>query len=224
MTEYLVYVETVGDGMNAAPATAHVPGLPGAAVRGQTVEVAKAQIREAIDNYLAVLREAGEAVPENIAAIHLEFEESEETTFPSDFTTLGTHEIDTLLRWLAVSRQELVDLVKDLPETALAWQPAAEAPTVNDILYQIAEADLWYTDRLKQWPEAALYRLAAARGVALERLRALDDPKWNAITLHDGQKWTPRKVIRRMLEFERESIEQIRAVLAEQAASSADTP
>ncbi len=34
------------------------------------------------------------------------------------------------------------------------------------------------------------------------------------MTTYDGQKWTPRKIIRRMLEHEREQIERIRALLA----------
>ena len=119
-----------------------------------------------------------------------------------------------LLRWMSLSRQELVDLVKDLPEETLEWQPEDGSRSIHAMLYDIAEADLWFTDRLRQWPEAALYRLAAARGVALERLRALNESDWSRITLYDGEKWTPRKVIRRMLEYEREHIQQIKAVLA----------
>jgi hypothetical protein len=78
----------------------------------------------------------------------------------------------------------------------------------------MAESDLWYTDRLKQWPEAPLFRLAATRGVALERLRALSDDERSRVTYHEGDEWTPRKVIRRMLEHEREHIAQLRRLVA----------
>jgi hypothetical protein len=108
----------------------------------------------------------------------------------------------------------LVDLVKNLEEEALDWKKDDDTPSIRDHLCRISEADLWYTDRLKRWPEATLFRLAATRGVALERLRALDEEHLNAFTIFDGKKWTPRKIIRRMLEHEREQIQQIRALLA----------
>ena len=75
---------------------------------------------------------------------------------------------------------------------------------------------MWYTDRLTQWPQAPLFRLAAARGVALERLRDMSEEKRAGATTFDGEDWTPRKVVRRMLEHEREHIHQIRDLLAAQ--------
>lgn len=222
MTKYLVYIETVGDPIAARNPAAHVPALPGASARGQTIEEAKEKIREAIDAYLALLRDVGEPVPKSSEAIHLEFEVVDTTTFLTDYDTLRPNEMETLFRWMAVSRQELMDLVKGLPEDALDWKPDGETRSIREILCRIAEADLWYTDRLKRWPEAPLFRLAAARGVALERLRALNEAERASITTFEGQEWTPRKIMRCMLEFEREQTRQIRAVLAarEQGASS----
>lgn len=214
MTEYLVYIETGGDPITSKGPVAHVPALPGASVRGETIEEAKEKVRDAIEAYLRLLREAGEPVPRVGAGIHLEFEETEATTFHTDYSVMGDDELDMLLRWLSISRQELVDLVKDLPEEALDWKLDDSTLSIHDILYRIAEADLWYTDRLKKWPESALYRLAAARGVALERLRALPKDKWAEITVYGSEKWTSRKVIRRMLEYERENIHQIKALIA----------
>ncbi|HFB52140.1 MAG TPA: DinB family protein, partial [Anaerolineae bacterium] len=150
--------------------------------------------------------------------LNFEFEEVDSTTFPTDFDPLHPNELEALLRWMAVSRQELVDLVRDLPEEALTWKPDDDNRSIRDILFHLAEADVWYTDRLKQWPEAPLFRLAAARSVALERLRAASNTDAGIVTTHDGEEWTPRKIVRRMLEHEREHIQQIRAMLAEMAA------
>ena len=77
----------------------------------------------------------------------------------------------------------------------------------------MAEADLWYTERLKQWPEVPLFRLAATRSVALERLRALSEADRAKVTVYESQEWTPRKVMRRMLEHEREHIAQLRKLV-----------
>ncbi|HRV94413.1 MAG TPA: type II toxin-antitoxin system HicB family antitoxin [Anaerolineae bacterium] len=214
MAEYLVYIETKGDPVSEKGPVAHIPALPGAAARGKTIAEAKENIRQAVEAYCRLLREAGEPTPRVGAGIRLEFQETDATTFHTDFSAIGVDEMDMLLRWMSLSRQELVDLVKDLPEETLEWQPEDGSRSIHAMLYDIAEADLWFTDRLRQWPEAALYRLAAARGVALERLRALNESDWSRITLYDGEKWTPRKVIRRMLEYEREHIQQIKAVLA----------
>jgi uncharacterized damage-inducible protein DinB len=121
--------------------------------------------------------------------------------------------MQTLFRWMAVSRQELMDLVKSLPQEAFAWKPDQDTPSIRDILCHMAEADLWYTDRLKQWPEAPLFRLAATRGVALERLRTLAERDMDRVTVFEGEEWTPRKVMRRMLEHEREHIAQLHGLI-----------
>lgn len=214
MTEYLVYIETKGDPVTSKGPAAHVPALPGASARGQTIAEAKEKIRAAIEAYLALLHDVGEPVPPAGENIHLEFEEVETTTFLTDYDALRPNEMETLFRWLAISRQELMDLVKGLPEEVFDWRLDDATISIREILCRLAEADLWYTDRLKRWPEAPLFRLAAARGVALERLRALTEANRAGITVYEGEEWTPRKIMRRMLEHERESVQQIRALLA----------
>jgi len=114
---------------------------------------------------------------------------------------------------MAISRQELMDLVKNLPENAFKWKPGGDTPSIGDIICHMAEADLWYTERLKQWPEVPLFRLAATRSVALERLRALSEADRAKVTVYESQEWTPRKVMRRMLEHEREHIAQLRQLV-----------
>ena len=198
---------------------AHVPALPGASARGETVEEAKEKIRDAITEYLRLLRDVGEPVPRASEGIELEFEEVDSTTFLTDYDALRPNEMETLFRWMAISRQELMDLVKELPEEAVNRKPES-GNSIREILCHLAEADLWYTDRLKQWPEAPLFRLAAARGVALERLRELTESKRAGVTTFEGEEWTPRKVMRRMLEHEREHIHEIRALLAAKQSKS----
>jgi predicted RNase H-like HicB family nuclease/uncharacterized damage-inducible protein DinB len=214
MKKYLVYIETGGDPITRKGPVAHVPALPGASARGETIEEVKENIREAIKKYLRLLRDVGESVPRASEGIELEFEEVDTTTFLTDYDALRPNEMETLFRWMAISRQELMDLVKELPEEAFGWKQNDDSPTVREILCHLAEADLWYTDRLKRWPEAPLFRLAAARGVALERLRDLTEEKRASVTAFEGEEWTPRKVMRRMLEHEREHIHQIRELLA----------
>lgn len=213
MAKFLVYVETVGDAVTPKGAGAHVPSLPGASVRAKTVDEARQKIRGAVEEYLRLLREVGEPVPRVSEGLLLDFEETDSTTFPTDFDALRANEMETMMRWLAVSRQELLGLVKDLSEEDMSRKSAAGAESIKDVLHRLAEADIWYTDRLEKWPESVLFRLAAARGVALERLRGLTEAQRARTTIFDGEEWTPRKVIRRMLEHERECVLEIKEIL-----------
>jgi predicted RNase H-like HicB family nuclease/uncharacterized damage-inducible protein DinB len=213
VAKYLVYIETIGDPITIKGPIAHVPALPGASARGQTIEEAKENIKEAIKSYLSLLRDVGETVPKASEDAYFEFEEVSTTTFPTDYDMLRPNEMETLFRWMAISRQELVDLVKGLSEDDFDWKLDDDTPSIREIICHIAEADLWYTDRLKKWPEAPLFRLAAARGVALERLRALTEEERASMTTYDGQDWPPRKIMRRMLEHEREHIRQLQELL-----------
>ncbi len=206
MAKYLVYIETVGDPITIKGPVAHVPALPGASARGETTQQARENIRNAIEEYLTLLRDVGEQVPKASEDVHLEFEEVDSSTFLTDYDILHPNEMETLFRWMAISRQELMDLVKSIPEEAFEWESGDDTPSIRDILCHVAESDLWYTDRLKQWPEAPLFRLAATRGVALERLRALSDEELGRVTVHEGQEWTPRKAVRRMLEPHRDHL------------------
>ena len=214
------YIETKGDAITQQGPVAHVPALPGASARGNTVEEAKDKIREAVKEYLRLLRDVGESVPRYSEGIELEFEEVDSATFLTDYDALRPNEMETLFRWLAISRQELMDLVKNLPAETLEWTPAEGSDSIREILCHLAEADLWYTDRLMRWPETPLFRLAAARGVALERLRDMSEEKRASVTTYEGEEGTPRKVMRRMLEHEREHIHQIRELLAAKATQS----
>jgi predicted RNase H-like HicB family nuclease len=213
VAKYLVYIETVGDPTTVKGPVAHVPALPGASARGQTVEEARQNIQAAIEQYLSLLRDVGEPVPKAGEPVHLEFEEVDSTTFVTDYDTVRSNEMETLFRWMAISRQELVDVLKCMPQEMLDWRPAEGQWSAAEIVCHLAECDLWYTDRLKQWPETPLFRLAATRGIALERLRALPESERGRVTHYDRQDWTPRKVIRRMLEHEREHIAQIRSMV-----------
>jgi predicted RNase H-like HicB family nuclease/uncharacterized damage-inducible protein DinB len=212
--KYLVYIETGGDPITRPGPVAHVPDLPGASARGETIEEAKEKIRDAVKEYVRLLRDVGEQVPRYSEGIELEFEEVDGTTFLTDYDGLRPNEMETLFRWMAISRQELMDLVKELPEKMMDYKANEEASSIREILCHLAESDLWFTDRLMQWPDAPLFRLAAARGVALERLRDMSEERRASVTTFDGEDWTPRKVMRRMLEHEREHIHEIRDLLA----------
>jgi len=221
MARYVVYVEVNEETLADGGPLAHVPALPGATARGKTVQEAVENLRRSLTDYLRLLRDAGEEVPRAGEGLELKVEETESDTLVTDYDHINTPEMEKLIEWLSLSRQQLVNTLRELPPEAWDWRPDEESWTLGQIVTHIANADLYYTDRLTPWPEAPLLRLAATRGVALERLRSLSEEERNRIITFNKSKWTARKVIRRMLEHEREHLVQIRERIAQFQASKA---
>lgn len=59
MGEYLIVIEPMGTGFSA-----YSPDLPGCITVGETVELTREHMREAIELYLEELTEGGESIPQ----------------------------------------------------------------------------------------------------------------------------------------------------------------
>jgi len=215
MTKYVVYVEVTDESLAEGGPLAHAPALPGATARGKTVDEATANLRQAMTDYLHLLRNAGEDVPRASEGIEFQVEEVEDDTFISDFNHINPLELEKLIEWLSLSRQEMINILKDLPEDAWEWKPDEDGWDLQQVVCHIADAERYYIDRLQNWPNTPLARLTAVRGVALDKLRALTADERNRVTAFNQSKWTARKVIRRMLEHEREHLSQIKKLIAD---------
>ena len=214
MTKYVVYVEVTDKTLAEGGPLAHIPALPGAAARGKTVEEATENLQQALNNYLRLLKNAGEDVPRVREGIEFQVEEVQEDTFATDFNHINPPELEKLIEWLSLSRQELFDLLRNLPEEAWDWKADEDGWSLHKIICHIADTERYYIDRLHAWPDAPIARLTAVRGVALEKLRSLSPEERNRVTIYNHSKWTARKVLRRMLEHEREHLQQIKGLLA----------
>jgi len=60
--KYLVIIEKGPENLSA-----YVPDLPGCTSAGKTLEETMANIREAIEGHLAVMREYGESIPDPVS-------------------------------------------------------------------------------------------------------------------------------------------------------------
>jgi hypothetical protein len=94
----------------------------------------------------------------------------------------------------------------------LDWKPNPHMWSIREILNHVANSDWWYEQRLQDWPQDTFARLAATRAHLIGRLRHLTDAERSRVTIHYGEDWTGRKVIRRALEHEREHLAQIREI------------
>jgi predicted RNase H-like HicB family nuclease/uncharacterized damage-inducible protein DinB len=221
MTRYHIYLETSAETLAEGGYLAHAPELVGCVARDKTKEGAVEKIREAIRAYHAWLRQNNLPAPAEGEPVELDITEVTEggtPTYLSDYTPLRDAELDDLWHRAALSRQRLLDTLNTMPPDALGWKPDAEAWAIGDILAHIARADLWYASRLEEGglPEL-LWRLAATRALLIRHLQELPAEARGRVTTHDGEEWTPHKVIRRMLEHEAEHLEQIREILGRYA-------
>ena len=208
MKTYHVYIETSQDALDEGGPLAHVPELPGCTARGKTVEAARDAIRQSAQDYIAFLRAQGERdLPDEF---ELEFEEVAGYTLPPDTVPMAPDEIARAKRWLKASRAAVLAEINHLPADAWDWKPAPGEWSLRWITNHMGGAELYLTDKLMEPDRALLDRLAVTRRVALERLDALAAKDAGRVTTFDGEEWTPRKALRRMLEHEQEHLSQLR--------------
>lgn len=212
---YHVYLETSAEALEEGGYLAHVVDLIGCAARGKTKEEALANTRTAIAEVLAVLRKHGASVPAENEPIELDVTEIDALTLPTDYATLSDDELEALWERAAYSRQELLDTLLAVTPTALTWRENEASWAISNILAHLAQADLWYASRLEEGGiRELIWRISATRALLLQHLQNIPADQRARVTTHNGEEWTPRKAARRMLEHEREHLDQIRGLLA----------
>ncbi len=212
MQIFHVYVETGQAALDEGGPLAHVPALPGCTARAKSLEQIPDAIRQAILAYLAFLRASGESAPPD--EFDIELEEVAGYTLPPDYAPLTPSELAQTLRWLQASRQAVLSEFANLPPEAWDWKPGDGEWPLRTLVGHLGNAELYLTDKLMEPERAPFDRLDATRRIALERLAAVSQENPDRVTTFDGEDWTPRKVLRRMLEHEQEHLAQIRDIVS----------
>lgn len=145
--------------------------------------------------------------------------------------------VERTFKLASYNRQDLLELTQGLSEAALHWQADEHSFSIARIMRHIGSAEQWYYSRLveldrlrAEWEDddqlALPEFLKMSRRTVEADLRALHaqgDPglkypeHFTTNTFRPDRQpeaWTLRKVLRRLLEHEREHIAQIRDVLA----------
>jgi uncharacterized damage-inducible protein DinB len=151
---------------------------------------------------------------EDAGPVELEVHTTDATTFPPDYAALSRDDLAMLLRWMDVSRRELMATLAGVPAGALDWRPDEESWSIRNVLAHLAQADLWYGSRLSESGLTELeWRLSATRQLAADRLQQVTGAGQAEVKTHNGEKWTARKVARRVIEHEQEHLDQIREII-----------
>ena len=146
--------------------------------------------------------------------------------FNPDYSPISSEEILRVIRILGYARRELLEIVTSLPVQALDWQPPEGERTLRQNLEHVRDSQGYYLSRLlgKENVESKMSR-AQPKGT-MESLNWMQENtirillEWPT-TLYGGvyqaekplENWTPRKMLRRILEHEREHIWVIRNVI-----------
>jgi hypothetical protein len=137
--------------------------------------------------------------------------------FPYDWKPLTALDIKHSLGLLTWSREDLHKIIHGLSPEKLDATYAGERWSINGILGHIGGAEYWYLDRIglafphDQLPEEPLARLEKVRKYFAASLSKLEGVK--QVIGVDGELWSPRKVLRRVLWHERDHTEHIRKLL-----------
>jgi predicted RNase H-like HicB family nuclease len=209
---------------------AHVPELMGCSAAGRTRHDALENLRRAISEHLAWLANHREVAPPSAESGEVEIEVVEEVAttgsfprkpgepaafFATDEEALSHHDLQTAVRLLAHARGDMLDFLRDVPDSLLHWRPSLDEPSIAELLAAVAYAEAGYLACLDEQSERYPFpQLAAIRSWAYHRLGRMTEAELSRSTTHHDEKWSARKVLRRLLEQEREHTAYVHSLLA----------
>ncbi|CAN5845119.1 MAG: hypothetical protein H0W11_12795 [Gemmatimonadetes bacterium] len=195
----------------------HALNVPGCAVSGASAEEALASFPEALADWLDFLAASGAAVPSFEEEIEIAVDEwirtdaavgtgESHACFEADLLPLSAAEIEQGVQRLGDLRGQLLPYVRRLPDAELD-RPRAGGWTVRRILDELARAQWWTLTRLgasplAEVPERIVGRLDTAMALVVQQFTTLPPEARESVLELDGELWTPRKVLRRLLWLE----------------------
>ena len=204
---------------------AHVVGLPGCFAAAAASGAALEGLFTAIPAYWAWLQDHGTPAPgpDDLGEVTLGVIEIVGDGVPGAGALFAYEQepptaqsIATCLERLAYSRADLLALLAGQPAGRLAPGPAG---SLGGILAHLAATDRAYTRLLGPAPRRApgagpLARLAQTRAALVAAIRALPAADHGRIFVRGTERWTLRKLLRRLIEHEREQTARVAALLA----------
>lgn len=196
---------------------AHALDLPGCAAAGETAERAAEAFGTALQQWLRFLAFAREPVPGGDEELEIavdEWVESDARVLRGESSALFAADVPALddatarlgMRRLGDLRGLLLAALRGRPDAALD-RPAPGGMPVRDVLEELARAQWWTLSRLgaspmAEVPETTLARLDTAMALVVQQLSELPADRRGVRLELDGEEWTPRKVVRRLLWLE----------------------
>jgi predicted RNase H-like HicB family nuclease len=208
-----IYVQPSADGTFVAD----LLELPGCLARGGTPEDAVAKVKEAFRDYLELLESRGVSTTRwkdlDVEAFTVR-EPPARFTFPEDFQPMDEHELRDFLHHMEASRGALLALVRGLSSEQLEQQPTPDTWSVRQALEHIMFTEVGLLAKLEKWPDGEFGTLQAVHRMAFQRFVVMEPADTSLDHEIRGDRWSTRKVMRRILEHEYEHLKHIREILA----------
>lgn len=195
----------------------HALSVPGCVAGGATQDEALAAFPRALGAWLRTLESLGERVPGREAELDVTVDEwittdadvarGESTAcFEADLAPLSEGEISRHLRRLGDLRGILLAALKGRPDAELDRGWGGEW-TARRALEELARAQWWALSRLgasplAELPDRTLGRLDTAMALVVNAFTDMAPEARARILDLEGETWTPRKVLRRLLWLE----------------------
>lgn len=190
---------------------AHSLSVPGCVARGPTPEAAVEAFPPVLTGWLRFLGSIGERVPPTEQELEIAVDEwlatdadvaagESDVCFADDLSPLTDEEIQHGLRVLGDLRGMLLAPIRRVRDAGLGPEP-------RRILEELARAQWWLLSRLGASPLAGpqdrtLARLDTAIALAVQHFTELPGERRAQRLVLEGEEWTPRKVLRRLLWLE----------------------
>ncbi len=227
---YFVCLESDTSGASLA----HVQGLPGCYARAADGRTALEHLLDAIPTYWDWLRGHGVRTPgpDDVGEVTLAVVEivrdcapGAHTLFQYELPPISRQSVTVCLERLAYSRQDLLTVLTALPPATLEPESALGVRLVGQ-----AAHERWYTrllgpsNRLES-SHTPLERLIHVREAAVRQIAGLPDAAYGRVWTRAGERWNLHKILRRMIEAEREQLATITGgSVVEKAADPVDNP
>lgn len=195
----------------------HSLTIPGCSATGSDTEDALRAFERVLPEWLDLLASLGEPIPAPSEEIEITVDEwiateaavsagESDVLFRADLAPLTDADIRGGLALLGELRGRLLSRIRRASNQDLA-RGTGDGPDARAVLDELARAQWWVLTRLGASPlalvpERVVARLDTAMALIVERLTNLPaDARDRAIEL-EGETWTPRKVLRRLLWIE----------------------
>lgn len=198
-------------------ALVHSLTLPGCVAEGPTRDEALAAFPRLLADWLDFLAARGERVPAPEAELEVAVDEWVTVNAPvlrtggvahfdADLLPLTDSDLRAALARLGDLRSPLLRALRPVPDADLD-RIGADRWTVRRVVDELARAQWWTLSRLGSSPLAEvpprlIGRLDTAMALVIQQLTGLSEPARSAAVELDGELWTPRRVVRRLLWLE----------------------
>jgi predicted RNase H-like HicB family nuclease len=198
-------------------ALVHSLGFPGCVAFGATTQDALDAYAEELAEWLAFRESVSLPVPARDAELEISVDEwvasdaavdrgESEVCFESDLRPLLDSEISEALHLLGDLRGRLLRELRRLPRGALD-EMSGDEMSPRRIVDELARAQWWTLSRLgasplAEVPASPLGRLDTAMALVVQQLTGFAREARDRVVELDGEVWTPRKVLRRLLWLE----------------------